>query len=541
MRLGQKNFVYSIVLTGVMLLFLLGYFIYMLPSLYVDYVMEQNLKSLLEQHRSYVENGTYEGIRLKNSTACFSVEAPLEGSGIRISGKFFSAEITVQDERLRELLAVCQQKWKETDVLPETEGSLNFEHELNELQEILQEYAPTDIDWPLNVRLLYTKDTEGFFYNEAVKVHTYNDGVTVIESSIEEASGIKYVNYIAVEQTDESLIFSVLPVVAPEADEIRPVVLQSLPMLGAVIVLIVLLFSGIYSRGIVNPIVKLVQHAGQMKYAEDFSVKRLYENTVEKKDEVRELADTLDDFYGQIKKSYRELAEKNEELEEKNRRQEVFLRASSHQLKTPVAAALLLVEGMMNEIGKYKDTKAYLPRVKEQLLSMRKMVEDILYLNRCSTENVRFQKVETGAILSERIQSCQVAIDEKRLVVEFRGEESLTVSTDERMFTQILDNLLSNAVKYTPAEGRIRIGMFRRTGESEICIENFGVTIPEELLPHIYEPFVSGSHSEDSAGARSHGLGLYIASYYAKKLEISLSVRSEEDCVVSTLVFRNCL
>ena len=540
MRLGRKNFVYSMALASIMLLFLLGYFIYMLPSLYVDYVMEQNLKSVLAQHRAYMANGTYEGIRVKNSAACFSVEIPLEGNCILIGAKTFTAEITVRDERLGQLLASCQQKWKEMEARVEADAELNFEDELNELQEILQESALAGFDWPLSVRLLDTQDTEGLFFNEVVKTHTYNDGVMVFEASVEEASGIQYANYIAVGQTDNSLVFSLLPVVAPEADEIRPVVLQSLPMLGAVIVLVVLLFSGIYSKGIVNPIVRLVQHAGQMKYAEDFSVKRLYENTPEKKDEVQELAETLDDFYGQIKESYQKLEEKNEELEEENRRQEVFLRASSHQLKTPVAAALLLVEGMMNEIGKYKETKVYLPRVKEQLLSMKKMVEDILYLNHCA-ENIQFQEVDTRAILREKIQSCQVAIDEKRIGVEFQGEESLTVSTDERMLAQILDNLLSNAVKYTPACGRIWIGMLRKGQESEICIENSGVTIPEKLLPHIYEPFVSGSHSEDSAGARSHGLGLYIASYYAKKLEISLSVRSKEDSVVSTLVFRNCL
>ena len=55
MKLGRKNLVYSLILAGIMLLFLVGYFIYMLPSLYVDYVMEQNLKSVKEQHNAYIK------------------------------------------------------------------------------------------------------------------------------------------------------------------------------------------------------------------------------------------------------------------------------------------------------------------------------------------------------------------------------------------------------------------------------------------------------------------------------------------------------
>ncbi len=72
MRLGRKNLLYSMALAGVMMVFLVGYFIYMLPSLYVEHMMEQNLKSIYEQHKAYVETGSYENVRVKNVTACFS-------------------------------------------------------------------------------------------------------------------------------------------------------------------------------------------------------------------------------------------------------------------------------------------------------------------------------------------------------------------------------------------------------------------------------------------------------------------------------------
>ena len=78
-RLGRKNLLYSMGLAGVMMLFLVGYFICMLPSLYVDHMMEQNLKSVYEQHRAYMETGSYDGVRVRNATACFSMEIPLDG------------------------------------------------------------------------------------------------------------------------------------------------------------------------------------------------------------------------------------------------------------------------------------------------------------------------------------------------------------------------------------------------------------------------------------------------------------------------------
>ncbi len=532
MRLGRKNLFYSMALAGIMLIFLVGYFIYMLPSLYVDYVMEENLKSIRRQHEAYVEQGSYEGVSVRNSTACISLEIPLEEDYVLVTGKAFSAEISFHDERMNQILDRC----RELLFLADAEEDGDLREEMGRFGDILEEVVQEDSSLPVSLNFRYLQDMEEEFYNESVKIHTYSDNLFITELSVEDASN-RYTNYIAFEKTEERMIMSVLPVVAPDVDEIRPVVLQSLPMLGAVIFLLVLLSSRLYSKGIVSPVMELVRHTEEMKYDRNFSVKRLSEKRPDTGDEIQELADTLDDLYQQIKEGYCQLEEKNRELAEENRRQEIFLRASSHQLKTPIAAALLLVDGMLNEIGRYKDTKVYLPRVKEQLLSMRKMVEDILYLNHCA-EDMRIRQTDVGKLLEERLRSCQVALADKGIAVDVPENMVFAAKTDEMIISQILDNLLSNAVRYTPEGGHIRIAYLEAGGcGRRILIENFGVTIPEELAPHILEPFVSGSHQADSSGMRSHGLGLYIASYYAKKLGILLEVRNGEDSVAAELTF----
>ncbi len=534
MRLGRKNLWYSMALAGVMLLFLVGYFIYMLPSLYVEYVMEQNLKSIHRQHEAYVKQGSYKGVSVKNSTACVSLEIPREGDYILIAGKAFCAELTFQDQWLKEIFDSFRKRLFQTETLEmDKENVDHFREEIDELGEILEESVQGDISRPIRIQWRYLQNMEGEFFNESSKIHTYSDHLIILELGIEDANN-RYTNYIAIGKEQDRVILSILPVVAPDANEIRPVVLQSLPMLGAVLFLLVLSFSRIYSRGIVRPIVGLVRHTEEMKHAKDFSVERLSQKRPDTKDEVQELGDTIDDLYQQIRESYRQLEEKNRELAEENKRQEIFLRASSHQLKTPIAAALLLIDGMINEIGRYKDTKAYLPKVKDQLLSMRKMVEDILYLNHCA-EDMKIQPIHVGKVLQERMLSYQVSLADKGITVDALTDMEFVVDTDERMLSQILDNLLSNAVRYTPIKGHIRIVLWEE--EYRLVIENFGVTIPKELMPHILDPFVSGSHQVKGWDMDSHGLGLYIASYYAKKLLFRLEVRNGEDSVVAELFF----
>lgn len=228
MRLGRKNLWYSMALAGVMLLFLVGYFIYMLPSLYVEYVMEQNLKSICRQHEAYVKQGSYKGVSVKNSTACVSLEIPGEGDYILITGKAFCAELIVQDQRLKEILESCRRMLFQTETLEMDEENVDhFREELNHLGEILEETVQRDISLPISLRWRYLQNMEGEFFNESSKIHTYSDHLIILELGIEDANN-RYTNYIAIGKEQDRWILSILPVVAPEADEIRPVVLQSL-------------------------------------------------------------------------------------------------------------------------------------------------------------------------------------------------------------------------------------------------------------------------------------------------------------------------
>ena len=219
MGLGRKNLLYSMALAVGLLLFLVGYFICMLPSLYVDYVCEQNLRSVLAQHRAYMECGTYEAVRVRNPTACFSVEIPVSGDYVLLTGKAFSAEVRLRDQRLREVLDRCREGlFKAWDAGAEDSEELWEElgKNLEELGEILAETGQGG-NLSVGVRLRYQRDIEDEFSNESVRVHTYSDGCVVIEAGVQ-VLGDRYTNYVAMEKTEKRIVFSILPAVTPGAE-----------------------------------------------------------------------------------------------------------------------------------------------------------------------------------------------------------------------------------------------------------------------------------------------------------------------------------
>ncbi len=477
--LDRKNRLYSIILAVVLLAGLVGYFICMLPSLYVSYRKEQNLQSVAQQHRTYVENGNYDGIKIGNPAACISIKIPYGGDTFSLASPSWSLEVTAETAEAKEAFAELGrllQQYKSGD-FPEESGGQQFFEELEawfeQWKEPLKQFS---LSLPVRIELELNGSVE--YYGESSRMHLMSNEILVLEAGASSEDNI-YTNYIAMEDLGDAMVFTYLPTVTPDMGEIRPVVLQSIPMLAAVILLAVLLFSQIYSRGILKPV-------------------------------------------------YHELEQKNQALQEENKRQEIFMRASSHQLKTPLSAALLLLDGMINRVGRYQDTSLYLPRVKEQLLSMRKMVEDILSLNHCR-ENIELRDLQVMPLLEAKLAEYRVKIQDKGLQLSCTGEDG-AIRADEYLMLQILDNLISNAVEYTPREHRIEI----RASQAAVSIENYGVTISRDILPHVFDPFVSGNHEREIA---SHGLGLYITAYYAKQMGFSVQIENRENSVLAVLHF----
>lgn len=487
-ELGNKNLFYSLLLAAVMLLFLVGYFIWMLPSLYVSYTEEQNLEAIKKQHQAYLETGTYEHVPVKNPTACVSVKIPYEGPYLELTTKVVSVKITVQDNQMQELARQLQ-SWmqrvsaetliqQEKDSNPTGNTIQQLQERMGDWKEEFSRLLEDKVQLPFAIAVLPKAEQEQFFYGESFRVRTRTEHGLILETSIFDDS-CQYTNYLAVEKAADGMVFSILPVITPQMEEIRPIVMQSIPMLCAVVLMLVLIFSRLYSNGIVRPV-------------------------------------------------YRKWQDVNQSLLEENERQEMFLRATSHQLKTPITAALLLLDGMIGCIGKYSDREKYLPKVKEQLLSMRRMVEEILSLNQ-SRRKRSDCRIPLYGLVQAQLASYRVAVAEKQLNVSLEGKREVTIWADADILAKIVDNLLSNAVAYTPCGKRISVILL----ENGLVIRNEGTAIPKELLSHIFEPFVHGEHQNGS-----HGLGLYIAAYYANMIDMMLKISNQEDSVEAVLFKR---
>ena len=530
MKLIHKNFLYTAIVTSILTILVIGYFVFMLPSLYVDYMSNENYDSIIEQHRGYLKDGSYDNVKIKNPSS-MTFDIPFSNDSFVITGKAFQSTITPNTDEMKTLFMDIKIFGKsQINSFKNSDNNMNQDKITKEFEEKFLEWKDAflkQVNFLEELPFTLNTESDGTFFQyqweESTKFHYLSTDTLIIEGGVADGEN-HYTNYIGITFNSDRIVISYLPTMTPHMNEIRPIVLHSLPMLIAVIILFALVVSYLYSNGIVDPIIKLVKHTETVKRSGLTSNVKL---PVKGNDEIAMLIGTLNELYEELDKNYKSLENKNNELKVKNKHQEVFLRSSSHQLKTPVAAALLLVDGMINQIGKYKDTKVYLPELKKQLLSMSKIVEDILYLSR-SEENIRFETVDLNVFISNQLLNYEIPLAEGnyKLVTDYCHNSIVT--TDTNLLAKILDNLISNGIIHSKEGATITI----TSRPNQFEIHNSDSYINEELMPNIFEPFISGNHN-----VKGHGLGLYIVKYYANVLGATVEIDNINGGVLTKVVF----
>jgi PAS domain S-box-containing protein len=203
--------------------------------------------------------------------------------------------------------------------------------------------------------------------------------------------------------------------------------------------------------------------------------------------------------------------EAREEAEASNRMKDQFLAIVSHELRTPLNSILgwarLLQSGGLDEAARQRAAEVIIRNVQTQA----QLVEDLLDLSRIVTGRMRlgFEPCELRALVTDALDAVRPAADAKgiALVAVPASDDGTILGAPDRL-RQVVWNLAMNAIKFTPAGGRVEIGVRCGDGAAEIVVADNGVGIDPEVLPHVFEQF----RQEDSSSTRAHGgLGLGLA------------------------------
>ena len=200
-----------------------------------------------------------------------------------------------------------------------------------------------------------------------------------------------------------------------------------------------------------------------------------------------------------------------------------FLMSVSHELRTPLTAIRGHVAALRE--GVLEDEQAQersLEVVAEEALRLERLVGDVLDLAKLDARRFALLREEVDMrALCERAYA-RFAEEARARGIEYElqlGEGAVLVTDGDRVL-QIVSNLIANALRWTPAGGRVDLGLNAQNGEVQVAVTDTGPGVEPDAVERIFRPFWSG----DGGGT---GLGLTIARELALALGGRLELESE--------------
>lgn len=184
----------------------------------------------------------------------------------------------------------------------------------------------------------------------------------------------------------------------------------------------------------------------------------------------------------------------------------------AHQIKTPITGMNLALEGEDTPLSR---------RLRAGLLQIRQYVDMVLTYLRLDAESTDyvFREQALADIVDGALAPFAPEFIDRRLALDYTPSE-LTVVTDGKWLSFVIEQLLSNALKYTK-EGGIRIS----TEEPRtLCVSDTGIGIDPADLPRVFEKGYTGAGGHRDS--RSSGIGLYLVKRVCDELGIGIAITS---------------
>jgi signal transduction histidine kinase len=191
-----------------------------------------------------------------------------------------------------------------------------------------------------------------------------------------------------------------------------------------------------------------------------------------------------------------------------------------HDLKNPISIILCCAELM--EKSEDPCCREYTPIIKRSLEGMMEMTQELLDFARGNT-SLQFAEVPLYCVLQE-LDSRLPQVNPERIhfIREIRGNP--TIKVDIGRFVRVLLNLIKNSIEALREPGMVRLSAELADGLLCVSVSDTGCGIPPELLPRIFEPFVT------SGKANGTGLGMAIAKAVVEAHGGEILARSKVGC-----------
>ena len=212
-----------------------------------------------------------------------------------------------------------------------------------------------------------------------------------------------------------------------------------------------------------------------------------------------------------------------------------FLFNMSHDIRTPMNAIIGFTELLKKHLDDRELARSYIGKIETANGFLMSLINNVLELSRIESGKVTLDETSNNVYVFLDAVYSMLNTQMKKKNITFLRDVQVThpdVFADETKMREILLNILSNAVKYTPAGGTVSMTVTELPSERsgyivyQTIIEDTGIGMSKEFLPHLFEEFTREKTSTESKVAGT-GLGMPIVKKLVDLMHGTIEVESE--------------
>lgn len=207
-------------------------------------------------------------------------------------------------------------------------------------------------------------------------------------------------------------------------------------------------------------------------------------------------------------------------------REQRFIDAAAHEIRTPIAAVQLHVENAMRSATDLERQGA-LASALTGVRRTSKLAEQLLALGRLSarSDDYRPQRLSLGALCGEVIGTVEPLLERRGQSIGLDTPDQCDVFGEPSQFRRLLQNLIDNASVHGPQGAEIGVCVARQGDLAVVSVANDGTPIPDSELDKLFTPY----YRLQGAASEGHGLGLAIVKEIADQHHATIRIHRKAD------------
>jgi signal transduction histidine kinase len=183
----------------------------------------------------------------------------------------------------------------------------------------------------------------------------------------------------------------------------------------------------------------------------------------------------------------------------------------SHELRTPLTAIRGQLEVALLAATTPAQYREAILTALEDVERLSQTIRALLLLSHAESGQtaLQLQRLDLAPLIEHLVDEFQIPAEGAGLRLTASLPAACVVDADKIQMERLISNLLSNAIKYTQAGGEVHVTLMPGNPEVTIVIEDTGVGIAEDHLPHIFDRFYRvPTQQPQTASSPERGLGL---------------------------------